>query len=170
MTQSQITETWNEYYPKIYGYYFRRLSNQADVEDLTSITLTSFLEVLINPDKQLANPHGFLWKIAHNQLCVFIKNKTKNPIPISLNENFEIDPEIEDYKSGYQTQRVSKLMECVQNSLTGIDKLIVTQVILYDQKAVDVAKEINLKPENVRQKLSRSLKKLRQTCIQIWKS
>ena len=27
------------HYPKIYGYFFRRVNNQVDVEDLTMITI-----------------------------------------------------------------------------------------------------------------------------------
>jgi hypothetical protein len=32
MTQKQIQNNWEEYYPKVFGYFFRRLNNQADVE------------------------------------------------------------------------------------------------------------------------------------------
>jgi DNA-directed RNA polymerase sigma subunit (sigma70/sigma32) len=39
---------------------------------------------------------------------------------------------------------------------------------MYDQKSVDVAKDLNLKPENVRQILSRSLKKLKAKCLDLW--
>ena len=52
ITESSLFALWDELYPKVYAYFLRRVDNRLDVEDLTSITLTSFLEKYRrNPDK-----------------------------------------------------------------------------------------------------------------------
>jgi DNA-directed RNA polymerase specialized sigma24 family protein len=35
MQDSDVEKQWSEYYPKVYGYFFRRLNSREDVEDLT---------------------------------------------------------------------------------------------------------------------------------------
>ena len=86
MNNQTLQQKWDVYYPKVYGYFFRRVNNKTDVEDLTSMVLHKFFEVLINPEKSatLNNKNGYLWKIAHNHLVDFIKNKQKRPIVISI--------------------------------------------------------------------------------------
>ncbi len=169
MTPFEIEQLWLEYHPKVYGYFYRRLSNRLDVEDLTSVTLTVFIDKLSDNQNQIQSPHGYLWKIAHNQMLKFITTKSKQPIYTNLDENFDLEEEkVENYRSEHLEERLQHLMNCVKNHLTGQDYLIVENVIMQDKKAVDVAKELNLKPDNVRQKLSRNLKKLREKCKQLW--
>lgn len=174
MTTKNIEQLWLEYHPKVYGYFFRRVNNRLDVEDLTSITLEVFMDNILNPNKQIQNTHGFLWKIAHNQLLVFINTKTKKPIPVSLNEDLEnyrpTEITIENQSAENLNIRKQKLLECVQNQLSSEEIDLVEKIIMEDQKAVNLAVELNLKPENIRQKLSRSLKKLREHCRQVWEN
>jgi hypothetical protein len=35
LSQTKLFNTWEEYYPKVYGYFLRRVNNHTDVEDLT---------------------------------------------------------------------------------------------------------------------------------------
>ena len=174
MTSQNVEQLWLEYHPKVYGYFFRRVNNRLDVEDLTSITLSVFVEKVLNPDIVINSPQGFLWKIAHNQLLVFINLKTKSPLPATTLEDFEnYQPEqisIETTEAQALKFRKEKLLECVQNQLTETESFIVEKLIMEDVKAVDLAKQTKQKPENIRQKLSRSLKKLRDKCKQIWES
>jgi RNA polymerase sigma factor (sigma-70 family) len=167
--QMDAKQLWEEYYPSVYGYFFRRVNNREDVEDLTSIVMTAFLDNLLNTEKSIQNPHGLLWKIAHNQLALFIRNKNKNPMAIGLEDtDFEIDREIEDQRSFHYRDRVEILMECANKQLKDIELFIVEQIIMLDKKATQISDQIQLSSQNTRQKLSRSLKKLRQNCLQIW--
>ena len=171
ITESSLFALWDELYPKVYAYFLRRVDNRLDVEDLTSITLTSFLEKYRrNPDK-INNKYAFLWKIAHNQLCLFIKTKSKNFIPISLENEMEeknIDIEVENYRSSELQKRIEKLIQCVETNLKNPELQIVKRVIMNDEKSVNLSQELNLTPANIRQKLSRSLKKLKTKCQSVW--
>jgi RNA polymerase sigma-70 factor (ECF subfamily) len=172
LSQTELFNIWEEYYPKVYGYFLRRVDNHTDVEDLTSITLTAFLEKL-RSEEEIKNKNAFLWKIAHNQLCVFIKNKSKSPITVSVDEasfveNFDI--RVEETKSEYLQKRFEALHKCIQNILTGENYQIVFEIIIKDKKSPEVASLLNLKPDTVRQKLKRSLNKIRSKCKTVWQT
>jgi len=171
LEQNDLFNIWEEYYPKVYGYFLRRVENRMDVEDLTSITLTGFLQKIQQDEKSIENKHAFLWRIAHNQLCLFIKSKSKNPIAINIeSENL---PDVED--SGAENQRsksfqdrLDSLQKCIQKTISGEDYIIVCEIILADKKSPEVAQKLNLQPATVRQRFSRGLKKIREKCKAIW--
>jgi len=174
ISESSLCDLWADLYPKVYGYFLRRLDNRLDVEDLASITLTSFLQKYRqNPDK-ITNKHAFLWKIAHNQLCLFIKSKSKTFLSISLEDEIEdnidtgIDLAIENERSKELQIRIQKLIKCMENHLKNPELIIVKRIIMDDEKSTNLGKELNLTPENIRQKLSRSLKKLKIKCKSVW--
>ena len=170
MSYYTIENQWKQYFPKVYGYFFRRIDAKIDVEDLTSLVMESFINALNNPDKILSNPNGYLWRVAHNHLVDYIKHKSKQPKTFSLDENFDIviDESLENHRSDHFQSKVTDVMQCVETNLKGLEYKIVQQVVMYDQKSVDVAKDLNLKPENVRQIVSRSLKKLKAKCLDLW--
>ncbi len=164
-----IKAQWDQYYPKVYGYFFRRIDSKVDVEDLVSLTMEGLIKALNKTDKPLSNPNAYLWRIAHNHLADYIKFKSKTPKTFSLDENLDfIDQGLEDHRSSHFQAKVADLMQCVEQNLHGIEYKIVQLVVMFDQKSVDVANDLNLKPENVRQKLSRALKKLKANCLDLW--
>ena len=113
-----LDKEWENYYPKVYGYFFRRLNNRLDVEDLTSLVLKDFFEVLINPQKsqKVTNKNCYLWKIAYNYLADFIKVKQKKLLTISYDENFEAaDQSLENFESQNFKEKIANLMVCVKN-------------------------------------------------------
>jgi RNA polymerase sigma factor (sigma-70 family) len=167
MPLNSIQNQWDEYYPKVYGYFFRRVTSKSDVEDLTSLTMEGFLKV---SQKPLENPHAYLWKIAHNQLARYINHKSKQPVIITLDENLNtgIDLSLENFRTEHFQTKIQNLMRCVEKNLNGIDLKIVQSVVMFDKKCPEVAQELNLNHDNVRQKLSRGLKKLKAKCIDIW--
>jgi RNA polymerase sigma factor (sigma-70 family) len=126
-------------------------------------------KALNNPDKDLTNPNAYLWRITHNYLVDYIKHKSKIPQTFVLDENLDfLDESMENLRSSHFQAKVQDLMQCVEQNLHGIEYKIVQLVIMYDQTAVTAASELNLKPANVRQKLSRSLKKLKANCLELW--
>jgi RNA polymerase sigma-70 factor, ECF subfamily len=172
MTSEQINNIWDDYYPKVYGYFFRRVNSREDVEELSSITMHGFLDGLSNPQKQITNPQAFLWKIAHNQLVTFIRFKSKQQIPISIDDDndFVIDETEETNRGEHYKTKVTELMQCLRNQLKNTDLEIVELSILDDRKSYEVAEMINISAANVRKRLSRSLQKVRTKCLQLWQS
>jgi len=173
MPYINIDTEWEEYYPKVYGYFFRRLDNRLDVEDLTSLVLSEFLKVIINPEKsyKILNKNAYLWKIAHNQLSVFINTKSKQAVLVGLDDNFEIlDERVELERSLSYQDKINSLLHCIQNNLTDIDYKIVNLSLIEDRKSPEVATILNLSAENIRKRLSRSVAKLKVQCVSIWKN
>lgn len=171
MSQFNLDSVWEEYYPKVYGYFFRRVDAREDVEDLTSMTMTQFCQTLKNSEKakKIKNSNAYLWKIAHHQLADFIHSKSKRPITVGLDENFKIiDDSLEKLQSSYFEDRKAGLLKCIQKSLNPIEHTIVIDSIINDYKSDELAVKLGLSSSNIRQKLSRSLKKLRQKCRQVW--
>lgn len=172
-TEFELSQIWEELYPKVYGYFFRRVNNRIDVEDLAALTLTAYLQNLTKNGDKINNKMGFLWKIAHNQLLVFIRQKTKTPVFVGINDDFDcqdVDLEIENCSCDHLKQKIAHLLECVKKNLKTSDLEIVNLIVQEDQKAVTVAAKLQVTPEVVRQRFSRSLKKLRQKCQSLWEN
>lgn len=171
MSAFNLDSVWEEYYPKVYGYFFRRVNTREDVEDMTSMTMTQFCQTLQNPEKtqKIKSLNAYLWKIAHNQLADFIRFKTKRPITVGFDDNANfVDESVEKLQSRYFDDRKVGLLKCIQKSLDKIDLTIVVDSVINDYKSEELAIKLGLSASNIRQKLSRSLKKLRQKCRQVW--
>ena len=172
MKEAEVTKLWEEYYPKVFGYFFRRVNSRQDTEDLTSLVLASFLEKIMDPQIEIQNPNAYLWKIAHNSLCRFVTQKSKTPISVELDDDFQIkseeDLEIENTRSDNLKLKLEKLKDCIQQALKPKDVLIIQRIILEDKKSSQIIEEIGLTSVAIRQRLSRALKKLRQKCRQLW--
>jgi RNA polymerase sigma factor (sigma-70 family) len=171
MPHFNVDQEWDYYYPKIYGYFYRRLNNRIDVEDLTSVTLTQFFQVMLDEEKsrKIEDPLAYAWKIAHNQLVYFIKTKSTQKVTVGLvDELFSIDDDFERLESENFRLRKEQLMGCVQKTLTGQDYQIVIMSVIEDRKSAEVGDALELSSDTVRQRLVRALKKLREHCRQIW--
>lgn len=171
INESNLTNQWEEYYPKVYGYYFRRLTNREDVEDLTSVTMMAFLDTMSNPSKcqNITKPNAYLWKIAYNQLNIYLKQGYKTPIQVGLNDDIDsIDPRMDASYSNRFQDKITDLIECFQASLTGQDYELVQLLIVDNKSSQEVASITGLTPANVRQKLCRNLKKLKSACQELY--
>ena len=122
-TEFELSQMWEELYPKVYGYFFRRVNNRMDVEDLAAVTLTAYFQNLVKNGDLITNKMGFLWKIAHNQLLFFIRQKSKSPVFVGINDNFDskdVDLEIENHSCEHLKQKIEHLLECVKKNLKNI--------------------------------------------------
>lgn len=169
-SDSRFNQLFEKFYPKIYGYFFRRVSNRSDVEDLSLVTLTNFFEVLGR--KELEQPENYLWKIAHNQLVNFYSFSSKHKIAVGFDdiESIEkfIDHSVEEKRSPYFKMRVESLLECLEKNLDITDYKLVQASIFDGKNSVELSVEFGLKPDNIRQKLSRIFKKAKEKCKKVW--
>ncbi|MBC7406205.1 MAG: sigma-70 family RNA polymerase sigma factor [Candidatus Parcubacteria bacterium] len=173
--QTQIF--WDRWYSPIYGYFYKRVNNQADVEDLTSSTLTG---LLLNPKVlggQIEKINGYVWKVAHNHLVKYINTKASEPTLVSVedieNQASWIPPEQEIELSQVYSQnylkRSQELMECTNNYLEDlIDKKLIYMSMVDDLNSTQIGLELDLKPDTVRQKLRRLITKIRINCLTLW--
>ena len=159
-----IDEHWAEYYPKVYGYFFRRVDNRTDVEDLTSITLTEFFNhVLDNP--QITNPHGYLWRVAYHTLVNFVRRKSKRPttVPLEPEQIMEVIPDNLETELEAKTlsQKFDQILLDAKTELSPEEYKLFSAVYLDGEAVKTVAKRHHLKPNTLSVKLRRILAKLK---------
>jgi RNA polymerase sigma-70 factor, ECF subfamily len=165
--EDNYNKLWDDYYPKVFGYFYRRVNNRQDVEDLVSVTLSGFFASIAR--SEISNQNALIWKIAHNQLVSFIRTKSKNPILIDFStDESTLDEKVENTRSSNYIQKLEVLLQCINNQLTDEQKSIVQCSIIDDKKSHEIAIELSLTASNVRQILSRSIKKLKTKCKQLW--
>lgn len=165
-----LEEKWQYWYPRVYGYFFKRVNDKTEVEDLTANTLsTVFLA------KNVQNIQAYMWKVAHNYLVKFINTKTTTPMMVALDENIdmwkpsETDIETEDTISDRYEDKLSQLKTCVHNELTDPTDIRLIELSIYQEKnSTEIGEILQIKADTIRQKLSRLLKKLRTHCLELW--
>jgi RNA polymerase sigma factor (sigma-70 family) len=167
----QNQDQWSKYWDKAYGYFWRRLSNKSQIEDLVTESLHAFFLT----EQKIDNEEAFFWAIVRNKFLAHLKAKTSKTRQITTLDEDKIFPNstnslidlLDEYDPFYQ-EKVAKLLKCVQNQLTEQDASIVEMSVMCDFTSARVASELNLSAGNVRVRLSRALNKLREKCRQIW--
>jgi RNA polymerase sigma factor (sigma-70 family) len=166
LTENEITDIWNEYYPRVYGYFFKRVSDSSAVDDLTSLTLSSYITTLNT--KEIDKPMAYLWQIARNQLCLYIKSKSKTAVSVEDIEIFEAQQTTEENEI---STRYRSLLEQVlldaQSTLTSTELDILRRSYFEGQSSAQIALDLNQTPGNIRQILSRTLTKLKTQANQL---
>jgi RNA polymerase sigma factor (sigma-70 family) len=157
-----IDEMWETYYPKVYGYFYRRVNNLQDVEDLTSVVLTQFLTKLQENHDEILKPNAFLWKIAYFHLVDFINFKSKKIIPISIDDDFEAPNELESkLQADELNTKLEKILLFAQSSLSNEEYSIFSRSYLDGDRIMDIAHDLDLKANTVTVKLKRIITKLK---------
>jgi len=173
-------ENWDIWYSKTYWYFFKRIDDKSSVEELCVNTLEqAFLKT------NVTNFAALVWKIAHIQLVQYInfKNTQKTIVAEDLEvfgktaKNIETDdvwqkwlePETENQFSDRYNLYLNNLLECLKHNLKESEIEIVKLSIHQEKNSTEIAQILNLKADTVRQKLSRTLKKLRANCLDFWK-
>lgn len=167
MQDKDIDKQWREYYPKVYGYFFRRLGSREDVEDLTSMCLSTFFTKLLDSPDQVKNPPAYLWKIVYNQLNLFLRNKIKHPVPISIDDDFDATENNDNFSQSF-LEKTEKVWELAKLHCSKDELLILEAVFMDNKKSSQIAVELNLRADTIRQRLKRTLNKLRKHLKPIW--
>jgi RNA polymerase sigma factor (sigma-70 family) len=168
-------EEWKYWYNKVYGYFYKRLNGEYEIEELTAQTLnTAFLA------KDIKNFKAYLWKVAHNYLVRYIQTKNLEPFVIGFDDNFdigsdgetkfEVEETIENLVSVNYKKTVSRMLQCIHNFLNPLDKQILELAIYEEKNSTQIATVVGLNSGNVRQRLSRVIKKLRSKCLALWQT
>ena len=176
MSENEITlDDWQYWYSRVYAYFYKRVNGMYEVEELTSQTLnTAFMA------KNVLNFKAYTWKVAHNYLVKYIQTKNLDPMPISWDENvdlasasipkWQMEQTFETQTSEQYQNKLSQLLECIRQNVTKPDDYKILEMSICEEKnSVEIAAIVGLSSDNVRQKLSRNIKKLRQSCVDLWK-
>lgn len=173
--QINLEEEWKYWYPRVYGYFFKRVDNQFEVEELTANTLnTSFLA------SNVKNFKGYLWRVAHNYLVTYIRTKSINPITVGWEEElekenyeyatFDLDEEVENSRSKNYDRAVTQIIDCLDQSvIKDVDKLILQKYVQEELTSAEVAKYTGMQATTVRKRFQRLVSKVKNKCLELWK-
>ena len=76
---------WNYWYDCVYAYFYRRVSNRIDVEDLTMETLETYFLYT----QKIESKEAFVWGVAKRKMLEYIRKKDKNKMEVfELTWNF----------------------------------------------------------------------------------
>jgi RNA polymerase sigma-70 factor (ECF subfamily) len=169
MDSKKITDLWHDYYPKVFGYFFRRVERREDAEDLTLVVLKKFFDAIDKKGDSIENLNAYLWQIAKNQLYYFFKTRSRQPFSTDQEQNLESAAmSLDAYRSKKYQERVEALLSCLKRFLKPVDYTIVYESLVQERKSYEVADIVELTADNVRKRLSRSLKKVRDKCRDSW--
>jgi RNA polymerase sigma factor (sigma-70 family) len=163
MNKQKINQTREDYFPKVYGYFFKRVENRTEIEDLTSSTMLAFISIIAQ--KKVVNPHGLIWKIARNQFLKFLKQKYRYQKNVSSQLPENITANNQDALERYYRQdlyhKLQKVLIKAKKILKDHEYYLIQEVYLKERQPIEVAREMNLKPATLRQRLKRSTDKVR---------
>ena len=156
---AKFAKEFEEYYPKVYGYFFRRVNNKQDVEDLTSITLTKLFKSLEN--NKVKNTRAYLWMIAHNQLVDFYRSNKVRDIQTGMEEGWDVDASLDNHQSDNYKRFCHEMLDQARKHISTEDYNLIEMYYLDGYSSQEVADKLNLTPANTRKKVSRIINKLR---------
>ena len=95
MTSERASALLSENLTAIYGYAFGKLYDKDDVDDLTGEIVCRVLSAVGRLEKEEAF-WGFVWRIAENTFCDYLKKKKQAHIPTEELPATEVSPSAED--------------------------------------------------------------------------
>jgi len=174
MDSKNIESEWKYWYPRVYGYFYKRVSDRYYVEELTMQTLTAcFLA------ENITNFSAYLWRVAHNHLVKYIQFKSVEIMVVELDEErdgansnfFEVDTNVENSRTENYRLTAAKTIQCIEkNTKNDQEKQIIKLSILEEKNSTEIGTLLGLKSFTVRQKLSRLIKKLKTKCVHLWEA
>ena len=158
LNQSQLNALWNQYYPNVFAYFYKRVNNYADVEDLSAQTMTALL-TKIERDGLLEQPHGYLWRVAKTQLAGYLRTKYKNPVYQELTPQHDID---DDSKTSEAYEHlILQVFHNAKSILTAEELYLLTLTYQDGLNSTQIGEKLAKPPATIRKRLSRIIKKLK---------
>jgi RNA polymerase sigma factor (sigma-70 family) len=164
LTETQIDSLWNEYYTRVFAYFYKRVNSYEDTEELAATSMTLFLSKVEKEDISSDAQYGYLWKIVRSQLANHLRSKLSKPNTVSL-ENDE-DFEISDVETQTSAQYESLIQSVFQQAeyLLKPDEFLILKLSYQDGKnSIQIADQLSSNPVAIRKRLSRIIKKLKTT-------
>lgn len=149
---------YNHYFPKIYGYIFKRVGNHAATEDIVS---TTFLKVFVNLKKYRYQGHTFgawVYRIATNNLTDYYRKQAKNK-EVELSEAHYVadrEPGPEE-RVGQSENRLH--VELTLKKLSKRYREILHLKFFAELSTLEISEALGISENNTRVLLHRALKK-----------
>lgn len=162
MHETQLNALWGEYYPRVFAYFFKRVNNYQDCEELAANSMTIFLNKIEQGNLNLDNYYGYLWKIARTQLVNHIRSKNNKPLLNTLleDEDFEVSDLEKKLSKQYETLVLS-VFDQAKHILNSEEFYLLKLSYQEGKNSPQIAQELSLNTAAIRKRLSRIISKLK---------
>ena len=159
-TQFDAFESYyNTYYPQVYKYICRKISDPVQAEDLAMDAFVVCLQKFDTFDPQKASFGTWLYVIVNNKLKNFYRDRKPTEElddAIPLPHTFE-----DDIVAAAYLGNMRQALYLALQSLPETERKLVIYKHLKNKTADEIAEIMNMTAVNVRVRLSRALKKLK---------
>ena len=160
--ESQIDNLWSEYYPRVFAYFFKRVDNYQDCEELASTTMTIFLDKIGQGKLHLENYYGYLWAISRTQLVNYIRAKKSKPALVSIDNDREIEALTLEQSTSMQYEKlILSVFEQAKDLLTTEELYLLKLSYQEGKNSHQIASELSSNSVAVRKRISRVITKLK---------
>ena len=162
----ELFETYCNY---VYTIVFNRLRNSASREDIDECVCDVFADVYLyyDSDKDVSGDiSGFIGTIARRKAAALYKGSKYGADTVSINDDsaqqLSSEQDVESETAANEQRRIilRKISE-----LGEPDSTIIIQKYYYGRSAAEIADMVRLKPENIRVRCGRAVKKLKEMLI-----
>lgn len=154
MKRTEILKTIDaDLIDRVYHYCYTRTSNSHEAEELCSDILYAVVKSCYN-DKEVSNPVGYFWSVAHNVYADYCEKKhiqAENIIEIS-DELFEMIPYEEEDNDDIDEELLLSIYHQISNLSYAYRKVMIG-FYLDGKSTAQLAKELSLRETTVRQRL-----------------
>jgi RNA polymerase sigma-70 factor (ECF subfamily) len=151
-------EAYEEYVPRVYGYFAYRLRSRADAEDLTQLTFERAFAAWDRFDEHRAELGTWLLTIARNALTDFHRReRSRRHESLSVSSGGREPAGEDDPGPGFDPELADAL-----GRLSRRERGIIALRFGADLSGAQIAEMLGLSVNNVHQILSRALRKLRE--------
>ena len=150
-------ENWNEWYDKIFGYYYLRVTDRSIVESLTAEVVTDFFMY----KSEVQNESALIYKIASNRFKKYLRQKSNTPKHEDIDNH---DKQMDGYGSYADNSNLLELKDEISKYyeyLSDSDKEIIELCVMCDFSSQRAADELDISPSAVRKRLSRAISRLK---------
>ncbi len=160
------TTTFEEFYEQYYSgavyYVTGKLGHREDAEDLVSEAFAYCYSHFGDYDPEKSSLRTWLYVVIHSRLKNYYRDR-KQLVDISELENVLPD-EMSDVEQSVCVEDIRKAMEIALRALPERERRIIVLKYYMNKTSAEIADALGMSPVNVRVLLSRTLKKLQQSC------
>lgn len=167
--KKQFIETYQKYFPNIFKYCLFRVGSKEDAEDLTEQTFMKTWNYLIE-GSEIDNMRAFLFRVAHNHIVDFYAQRKKDQdhrTSLETKDGQTIDiPDAIDIHADAETKELYREAIAELNRLKPEYRDVMLLRYVHDMELTDIAQTLGLSPENVRVRIHRATKKIKEALIE----
>jgi RNA polymerase sigma-70 factor (ECF subfamily) len=152
-SEDALTYIYKKYVKEIHYYFFSRIKNKEDANDLTSEVFIAFIDAL-ETFRGDASIRTYIYVIAKNKLFDHYKEAGKTIYDSEYIENL---PETNTTESKEEKDLG------ILDGLNSKEKEVVESKYFMNEKHKDISKRLGISIENSRQTLKRALSKIKQS-------